>query len=219
MSIEQKRIEEAVEKAKLSAKRRFSQSLDLLVTLKGVDIKKSAGKLGDIFELPNPPGTDVNVCVIGSGQMILEAKKFGVETLQREELEALGKDKKTARKLAKKFDFFVSEAPLMPTVGKTLGSFLGPRGKMPTPIAPNTPIGPVIERHKRLVRIRVKDQPVIQCRVGTEDMSSPRVAENVSYVITRFAEKLDQGIKNMRAIYVKTTMGSPVNIALGEKRK
>lgn len=220
MSAELKRIEEAVDKAKLGSKRRFKQSLDLVVALKGVDIKKSAGKLSDVLELPNPPSRNVTVCVIGSGQMILEAKKIGVErTLQRDELEALGKDKRAARKLAKKVDYFVSEAPLMPTVGKTLGSFLGPRGKMPTPISPNTPIGPVIARHKRFVRIRVKDQPVIQCSVGTEDMASAKIAENVTLVLNRLEEKLERGLKGMGAVYVKATMGSPISVALGEKRK
>ena len=44
----------------------------------------------------------------------------------------------------------------MPTVGKTLGQLLGPRGKMPTPVPFNAPIESFLERFRTSVKIKAK---------------------------------------------------------------
>ncbi|NIQ04671.1 MAG: 50S ribosomal protein L1, partial [Candidatus Korarchaeota archaeon] len=62
-------------------------------------------------------------------------------------------------------DFFLAEAPSMPLVGKVLGSTLGPRGKMPVPVPPSADIGDLIKRYRRMVSMRIRNQPILQCRV------------------------------------------------------
>ncbi len=215
MSLETKKLIATLEKVKQGVKRNFSQAVDLIVNLKDIDLKKPGSKINELVELPYPASKAVKVCIVGSGQIALEAKREGADmVLQREELEALGKDKKAARKLASQYDFFISEAPLMPVVGKTLGAFLGPRGKMPTPVPPNSPIAPVIARHKKVIQVRLKDQPTVQCRVGMEEMPADQLAENIDAVLKRLEQKLERGAKNIRSVYVKTTMGEPVKVEL-----
>jgi len=126
----------------------------------------------------------------------------------------LGREKKEARKIVREYDQFVSEAPLMPLVGKTLGPVLGPRGKMPIPVPPNVVVEDVLARQRRTVRVRVRDQPVIQCRVGTEDMASEKIVENVQAVVTAIEGKLERGLGNIGSVMVKATMGSPVKVPL-----
>jgi len=116
----------------------------------------------------------------------------------RDQIDSLGKDKKAARKLAQDYDFFIAEAPLMPQVGRALGSFLGPRGKMPTPVPPNAPIDQIIAGQRKMVRVRMREQPVLQCRIGTEDMSDDKLAENIQTVISNRRKTLTRLQEHLR---------------------
>lgn len=198
-------------------KRKFSQSIDLVVRLREVDLKKPENRINETIALPNPPEKALKICVIASGDLATRAKAAGADMLvSRQEIENLGKDKKAARKLAQDYDFFISEAPLMPLVGRALGSFLGPRGKMPTPVPPNAAIDQVVSNHRKMVRVRMREQPVLQCRVGTEGMADEKLVENIQAVVSRIEQKLERGFKNIGEILVKATMSEPVKIAFAK---
>jgi len=196
-------------------KKKFTQSIDLVVRLREIDLKKPENRINETIALPNPPEKALKVCVIASGDLATRAKTAGADMLVgRQEIDNLSKDKKAARKLAQEYDFFIAEAPLMPLVGRALGSFLGPRGKMPTPVPPNAPIEQVVANHRKMVRVRMREQPVLQCRVGTEAMADDKLAENIQAVVSRIEQKLERGFKNISEILVKGTMSKPVKISL-----
>lgn len=197
------------------SQRKFSQSIDLVVRLREIDLKKPENRINETIALPNPPERALKVCVIASGDLATRAKSAGADMLvSRQEMDNLAKDKKAARKLAQEYDFFIAEAPLMPIVGRALGSFLGPRGKMPTPVPPTAPIDQVIANHRKMVRVRMREQPVLQCRVGTEAMPDEKLVENIQAVVSRIEEKLERGFKNIGEILIKATMSKPVKIGL-----
>jgi len=216
LPLDSKSIGKAVGEAKKNAeKRKFRQSVELVVSLRDLDMKKPESRISEFVELPNPISKPVKVCVFASGDLALRAQRAGADRVMgREDLEKMAGDKKAARKLVRGYDFFIAEAPLMSLVGKVLGAMLGPRGKMPTPVPPTAPIDSVIERHRRSVRVRVRDQLNSQCRVGTEDMPDERIAENIQAVIARLEAKLPKGLRNIRAARVKTTMGSGAKIEI-----
>ncbi|MGP8128415.1 MAG: 50S ribosomal protein L1 [Candidatus Bathyarchaeia archaeon] len=173
-------------------KKKFTQSIELVVRLREVDLKKPENRINEAIPLPNPPENALKICVIASGDLATRAKSAGADMLVgRQEIENLAKDKKGARKLAQQYDFFIAEAPLMPLVGRALGSFLGPRGKMPTPVPPNAPIDQVIVNHRKMVRVRMREQPVLSCRVGTEAMPDEKLVENIQAVVSRIEQKLE----------------------------
>ena len=195
-------------------KRKFSQSIDLVVKLREVDLKKPENRINETIALPNPPEKPLKICVIASGDLATRAKAAGADMLvSRQDLENLSKDKKAARKLAADYDFFIAEAPLMPLVGRGLGSLLGPRGKMPTPVPPNAAIDQIVSGHRKMVRVRMREQPVLQCRIGTENMTDDKLVENVQAVVTRIEQKLERGFKNIAEILLKATMGKPVKVS------
>lgn len=214
MPVELQKLVKTIQNAKEnSGKRAFTQAVDLIVKLRDIDLKKPENRINELIELPNPFGKPVRICVIASGALSFNAKKAGADlVLDKDELEKIGKDKKAAKKLANEYDFFIAEAPLMPLIGKTLGTFFGPRGKMPTPIPPNAPIEPILTKHRKMVRARIRDQPIIQCRIGTEDMPNEKIADNAQTVLTRLEEKLENGLKNVKEAKIKTTMGQLVKI-------
>lgn len=216
MPLNMKNILAAVKEVKSkSTERKFSQSIDLAINLQNIDMKKPEGRIQERIELPNSVGKELKICVIASGEMAFKAKKAGASlVVERAALEALVGDKKKQKVLAKNFDLFIAEAPLMPLVGRSLGASLGPRGKMPTPVPPNANIKEQIEKHRKLVLVRMRGQPVLQCRVGNEDMADKEIAENVQAIMRRIEGKLKRGIKNVKSVYLKTSMGSAVKVAM-----
>jgi len=216
MPLNIKNILAAVKEVKSkSTKRKFSQSIDLAINLQNIDMKKPEGRIQERIELPNSVGKEIKVCVIATGEMAFNAKKSGASlVIERAALEALVGDKKKQKDIAKNYDLFIAEAPLMPLVGRSLGASLGPRGKMPTPVPPNANIKEQIEKHRKIVFVRMRGQPVLQCRVGNEDMADKEIAENVQAIVRRIEGKLKRGIKNFKSVYLKTSMGSAVKVAM-----
>jgi len=216
MPLNMKNLLAAVKEVKTNAnERKFSQSIDLAINLQNIDMKKPEGRIQERIGLPNSVGKELKICVIASGEMAFKAKKAGASlVVERAALESLVGDKKKQKDIAKNYDLFIAEAPMMPLVGRSLGASLGPRGKMPTPVPPNANIEEQIEKHRKLVFVRMRGQPVLQCRVGNEDMADKEIAENVQAVVRRIEGKLKRGIKNFRSVYLKTSMGSAVKVAM-----
>jgi len=215
MPLDQKTILDAVKEAKgKSEKRNFTQSIELVLSLKEIDMKSSEGKLQEIIELPHsPPEKPNKICVIASGELALKARKANADlVIERAELERWAGKKRELRKIAGEYDFFIAEAPLMPLVGKILGPVLGPRAKMPVPVPPTADIASLIAKHHRTVVVRMRNQPILQCRVGTEGMKEEEIAENVQAVLRAIEGKLKKGMKNIKFAYIKTSMGTPVKI-------
>lgn len=216
MSLDTKTTLEAVKQMReQSEKKKFNQSIELIINLRDIDMKKPEAKIQETIELPYTTSKKQKVCVIATGELALKAKKAGAElVIGKAELEALATDKKRQKQLANNYDAFIAEASLMPLVGKTLGAILGPRSKMPKPVPPTVNIKAQITKLRKTVTIRLRGQPVLQCAVGTENMKDEEIAENIMTIVSRVKEKLKRGLKNITTIYLKTTMGSPVKIKL-----
>jgi large subunit ribosomal protein L1 len=214
MPLDQKTILDAVKAAKgKSEKRNFTQSVELVLSLKDIDMKSSEGKLQEVIELPYLPQKQNKICVIASGELALKARRANADlVIERAELEGLAGKKRELRRTANDYDFFIAEAPLMPLVGRILGSVLGPRGKMPVPVPPTADISSLIEKHRKTVIARIRNQPILQCRVGTESMKEEEITENVQAVLRALEGKLKKGMKNIKFAYIKTSMGTPVKI-------
>ena len=215
MSIERKNIIAAIKEVqKNSKKRNFTQSIELVVNLREIDMKSPEGRIRERIELPYALHEKPSkICVIATGERALKAKRAKADlVIGRSELMELGGKKKELRNIANLYDFFLAEAPLMPSVGKIFGPVLGPRGKMPEPVPPSVDIAETIKKHRKMVSIRTRNQPLLQCSVGTETMKEEEVAENVQTVLTSVQRKLKKGLKNIRTIYLKTSMGPSVKV-------
>jgi len=216
MPVPKETISKAISEVRTKTeKRKFNQSIELAVRLREIDFKKTESRISENLELPTPTSKDVKVAVVAGGDLATRARAAGADLIiGKDDLDKMGREKKQARKVAQNYDFFVAEAPLMPLVGKTLGQILGPRGKMPTPIPPTAPIDDIIKRFRRNVRLKMKDQAVVQCKVGTEDMPDDALVQNIQMVISRLEAKLEKGPKNIKSIAIKASMGPPVKIPI-----
>jgi large subunit ribosomal protein L1 len=214
MPLDKKSIVDAVKEAKeKSGKKKFNQTVDLILNIVEIDMKSPEGKIQAVVDLPHATGKPNKVCVIASGELALKARKANADSvIEKADLEALAGKKKELRKLASDYDVFISEAPLMQLVGRVLGPVLGPRGKMPVPVAPNADIASLIEKHRKTIVVRMHNQPIIQCSVGTENMNEEELFDNIQAVLRVLEGKLKRGLKNIKLAYIKTSMGTPVKI-------
>jgi large subunit ribosomal protein L1 len=213
LDINKEAVVKAVDEAmKNSKKRKFTQGLDLTINLKELDVTKPENRIDEELMLPFGSGKDVKVGVIADSELAMQSKKIADIVIGKAQLEEMAKKKKDAKKIANDIDFFVAQVDLMPLVGKSIGPVLGPRGKMPKPIPPNAPVKSIVERLKKTIKIKTKDQPVIKVLVGSEDMDAAKLTENVDTVLTFVERKLERGQNNIKSIYIKTTMGQSVKL-------
>jgi large subunit ribosomal protein L1 len=214
MPLDQKTILAAVKEAKgKSEKRKFNQSIELVLQLRDIDLKSPEGKIQDIVELPYMSEKLNKICVLATAELALKARKANADrVVERSELESMAGKKAELRKISNDYDFFIAEAPMMPLVGKILGPVLGPRGKMPIPIPPNAEVAGAIAKHRKTIIVRNRGQETIQLRVGMENMKDEEIAENIQSVVRVLEGKLKKGLKNISYAYIKTTMGSPVKV-------
>ena len=198
----------AVQKALESAKKRnFTETVELAINLKDVDLTIPKNRIQEDIILPNGRGKSVKICVIGGGELALKAKDVADLVITPEELGAIADDKKQAKKIANSTTYFIAEAPRMAVVGKRLGTVLGPRGKMPKPIAPGVDPTAMIDGLRRTVSVRTKDRMTFHAPVGTVEMSPEQLADNIETILKRVELKLEKGRMNIASSYVKTTMG------------
>ncbi|MCD6512461.1 MAG: 50S ribosomal protein L1 [Thermoplasmata archaeon] len=208
-------IVEAVKKAideGNNKKRKFTQSVDMVINLKDVDMNKPENRIDEEIELPKGRGKAAKIAVFASGELAARAKDVADLVIKPEEIKELAEDKKRAKEIATEYDFFVAEAPLMPSIGKALGRIFAPRGKMPKPIPPDANIEEIVRKLRNSVRIRSKDKPTFHSLIGREDMSPEDIAENVETILSRVENKLERGRANIRSVYIKTTMGKSVRV-------
>ena len=131
--MDRKDVLEALKKIRSAEKKRnFKQTIDLVINLQHLDLKDVKAKFNEVFELPAVKTKQAKICVVADGDALVIAKKSADIAIPKEELPKW-KDKKKARELASSFDFLIVQANLMQPLATTLGTVLGPKGKMPNP--------------------------------------------------------------------------------------
>ena len=211
--VNESKLVEIIKQAKESDKdRKFKQSIEMIMVFKDVDVKKGFA-INETVQLPKKMDKPASVCIMASGDMGIKAKNAKAEMVMDEnELTKLSADKKKSKKIINEYDFFLADTKLMPAVGKKLGQLLGPRGKMPTPVPFNAPIESFLERFRSSVKIRAKGSLSMSCKIGEESMDDADLAANANAVATAVEKALPNGIKNIKKIMFKTTMGKAIKI-------
>ena len=206
-------IEEAVASALEDAPpRNFRETVDLAVNLRDLDLNDPSNRVDESIVLPSGTGQETRIVVFATGETALRAEEVADDVLSPDELEDLGDDSDAAKDLADETDFFIAEASMMQDIGRYLGTVLGPRGKMPTPLQPDDDVVETVNRMKNTVQLRSRDRRTFHTRVGADDMSAEEIADNIDVIVRRLEADLEKGPLNIDAIYVKTTMGPSVEV-------
>jgi large subunit ribosomal protein L1 len=211
----EKKTVETVEKVLEESKklgRKFKQNIDVVINLKNVDLNDAKNRIDEEVLLPHGRGRESKIAIFASGELALKAKEQVDLLIKPEDIEDLAKDKKKFKKIVEEHDFFLAEAPLMPTIGKTLGVVLGPRGKMPKPLPPQVDISGIVKNLRKTIKVRSKASKTFHVVAGKEEMDKEQIAENIDTIIKRVESRLERGRMNIGSVYIKTTMGPSVRL-------
>lgn len=216
--MDKKTVTDFIKKAREAApKRNFKQTFELVVPLKGIDVKRAAQDVDFFVTLHYSKGAVPKICALVGPEMSDEAKAHCDFHIVLDDFKNFEGKKKEQKKLASKYDFFVAQANIMPKVAATFGRVLGPKGKMPNPKAgavfpPKASLKPIVDNLRRTVRLSAKGGPFIQCPVGAEDSPEEQIIDNIQVVYDQIVHHLPNEENNIKAVFLKLTMGKPVKV-------
>jgi large subunit ribosomal protein L1 len=202
-------LQQALKELIAEKQRKFDQTVDLIVNLKGMDFRKT--NLSFIVDVPNKV-KDKTVCAF------LNEKSELVPTITKPEF-ARYADKKLLKGLVKKYDFFIAHASLMPAVASTFGKVLGPTGKMPSPQLGvmmkegNDEVKNVLNKISRSAKIRIKDAS-IKIAVGKISMPDDKLTQNIKSVYDGIVAALPLKADNVKGAMIKLTMTKPLGVQI-----
>lgn len=215
--MEKAKIQEAIKALRTEEnKRKFAQTVDLVVNLQGLDMKKPEHQLDFYITLPHNRGRKIKVCALIGPELTAEAASCDKAVMENE-FETYGKDKKTVKKLADEYDYFIAQANIMPKIATAFGKIFGPKRKMPNPkagcvVPPKTVLKPLVEKLQTLTRIYAKEKPIVQCVVGIESMKDEDLIENAAAILDQIIHHLPGEANNIKNAYLKLTMSKPIKV-------
>ena len=216
--MELQEIKEFITTAREQAEERnFVQSVDVVASLKDLDLNSPEHKVDAYVVLPHSLGKQKKVAALVAPDTKDVVEGIVDAVIPQSEFDSYQSDSKKAKTLAKEYDYFMAQADIMPKVATVFGRYLGPRGKMPNPklgsiINPKSNIQTIYERLQNTAHLKAKKDPVVQVKVGNEDMDDDALAENILTLYDSLLENLINERNNVKDIYLKLTMGAPVSM-------
>lgn len=202
-------LKKALEELRKEEKRNFNQTVDLIVNLKGFDVRKDS--VNAVINIPHKI-KDKKVCGF------FENKSRILDSIVKAEFKKYS-DKKALKKLVNEYDYFIALGTLMPAVAAAFGKVLGPAGKMPTPqlgVIMNEndeSIKNILERISKAIKIRSKETS-IKLSVGKESMKDEEIIENIKAVYKGIVNGLPKKNDNIKNAMIKFTMGKPLKVEI-----
>ncbi|MFA6073042.1 MAG: hypothetical protein WC758_02945 [Candidatus Woesearchaeota archaeon] len=215
--MDRKSVENALkELRKEEHKKKFSQSLDLIINLKDINLKNTDETVDFFATMNHGLGRKMKVAIFAGPELEEKAKQVCDLVIPLKDFDKYT-DKKLAKKLAAKYDFFLAQAEIMPKVAQIFGRVLGPRNKMPNPklgsvVPAKGQVDALYERLQRTVRVSAKKAPVIQVKIGSEAMKDDELIDNILLVYDQVVHHTPKEKANIRSAFVKLTMSKPIKI-------
>ena len=207
-------IQKVLNELKQQPKKKFSQSYDLIINLKQIDVK--VNPVDAVVALPHSKGKKAKIVAFVEPQFADLAQKSCDLIIKDVDFPKYA-DKKLVKKLAEDYDYFIAQANLMPKVAATFGRVLGSRGKMPNPkmgcvVPPNINWDALAKKLNSSVKLSAKKATNMQCTVGKEDQPDQEIIDNVLNAYQAVLKQVPNEVQNIKSVLLKLTMSKPVRV-------
>lgn len=204
-------IDAAFENISKFPKVKFDETVELHFFL-NIASKTGEQTVRGTVALPHGIGKKVRVAVFCKGEQEAKARDAGADHVGSTDL---------IEKVSKgfmDFDVVVASPDMMKDLSK-LGKVLGPRGLMPTPKAGTvtTDIERAIKEVKAgKIEFKSDKQSGVHVGIGKRSFSKEKLVDNARHVIDAINHAKPAVVKGeyIKSLFVSTTMGSSVRIAL-----
>ena len=207
-------LKQALSELRKLEKRNFEQGIDLIINLKGIDIKKD--NIVTLVSIPNKVKKK-KVCGFLTKESALVKTIYSSDFIKY-------RDKKLLKNLVKEHDFFIAVPQLMPSIATTFGKILGPVGKMPSPQLgvltkeDDSSIKQLLEKIEKSIKIRVKELSV-KVSIGKESMTDENIIANAGAVYSGLVNVLPTKKENVKNVMLKLTMSKPIKVEIKKNKK
>lgn len=187
-------------------KRKFVETVELQVGLKGYDPKKDP-RFNLPLVLPHVAKENLKICVIADAHDQDRAKKIGLNCVDIEFLQQFNKDAKQIKKFAKSYDLFLASKSLIRQITMYAGPGFTKAGRTPLPLSPDEDLEAKVAECKATIKIQFKKAVGLNWPVGNVKMTAADLSQNIYTTLNFLAAQLKKGWQNIKTVYIKSTMG------------
>ncbi|KAF2401228.1 ribosomal protein L1 [Trichodelitschia bisporula] len=201
-------VKELLDYSLNTKKRNFLETVELQIGLKNYDPQRDKRFSGTV-KLPKVPRPGMAICILGDQHDIDRAKHHGVDAMSADDLKKLNKNKKLIKKLARKYDAFISSDSLIKQIPRLLGPGLSKAGKFPTPVSHAEDLAGKVTEVKSTIKFQLKKVLCMGVAVGNVGMTEDELIGNIMLAINYLVSLLKKGWQNVGSLTIKASMSPP----------
>jgi len=192
-------------------KRNFVETVELQIGLKNYDPQRDKRFSGSV-KLPHVPRPRMKLCILADAADVDRAKQIDLEYMTVDDLKKLNKNKKLVKKLAKKYDAFISSEALIKQIPRLLGPGLSKAGKFPTPVSHLDDLSIKVQEVRCTIKFQLKKVLCLGVAVGHAEMNDDQLLANVMLSINFLVSLLKKNWQNVKSLHIKSSMSKPVRL-------
>lgn len=187
-------------------KRKFTESIELQVTLKNYDPQRDK-RFSGTFKLPTIPRPRMKLCMLGNAVHCEQAEQIGLAHMSVEDLKKFNKNKNLIKKFAKKYDAFLASDSLIKQIPRLLGPGLTKAGKFPTLVNAGDNLQSKVDTVRATIKFQMKKVMCLSVAVANVEQPKNEIELNIQLAANFLASLLKKNWQNIKVMYVKSTMG------------
>jgi len=189
-------------------KRKFQETIELQIMLKGYDSTKDKRFSGTV-KLPFIPRPNMKICIIADAKHIDVCQQEQIPFKSVEDLKKLNKNKKLVKKLAGEFDAFLASQALIKQIPRILGPGLNKAGKFPGLLSHDDSMTAKVNDIKQTVKFQMKKVLTLGVAIGHVNMDKDDITLNAITSVNFLVSLLKKNWQNVKSLNIKSTMGPP----------